>query len=244
MSLQHRIESLTRQLRQIAADHEKVVLANSLSIEDMLINHLILTHNINIEIFSLDTGRLHQETLQVIADVRKKYGYQIKTYSPEAAAIENYVDENGINGFYDSVEQRKQCCYIRKVLPLQRALANAQAWLTGMRREQAVTRTELPEKEWDEVNGLWKYNPIANWTEPEVWDGIRTYEVPYNKLYDNHFPSIGCAPCTRPVTQGEDIRAGRWWWENPAYKECGLHVQVGAKDDTSAVNKPGDGARD
>ncbi|WIO75043.1 phosphoadenylyl-sulfate reductase [Porticoccaceae bacterium LTM1] len=225
-SLYLKKQVLVEQLNRIAADHKSVALANSLSIEDMLITHLLLTHNIAIEIFSLDTGRLHQETLQVIDDVKKQYGYQIEVFSPDADDIEKYVQDNGINGFYDSVEQRKGCCYVRKVLPLKRALSGKEAWITGMRREQGATRNELEEKAWDESNGLWKYNPLADWTEKEVWQLIRSENIPYNALYDQHFASIGCAPCTRSITMGEDVRAGRWWWENPDSKECGLHVQA------------------
>ena len=226
MSLQLKTEKLLNQLRQIAAEHDSVVLANSLSIEDMLITHLLLTHNINIGIFSLDTGRLHQQTLQVIDDVCDRYGYQIAVYSPDASELEDYVANNGINGFYRSVEQRKGCCYVRKVRPLQRALAGNDAWVTGMRRNQGETRSDLAEKKWDTANTLWKYSPLADWQEAEVWQLIRNSDIPYNTLYDQHFASIGCAPCSRAITAGEDVRAGRWWWENPESKECGLHVPV------------------
>lgn len=226
MSLPQKTDQLVKTLQQIAADNSAVTLANSLSIEDMLLTHLILTNDIGINIFSLDTGRLHQETLQVISDVREKYGYQIEVYYPEASDVEQYVRDNGINGFYQSVEQRKGCCYVRKVLPLQRALKGKDAWVTGMRRQQGKTRTELNEKEWDDNNGLWKFNPLTDWSESEVWEVIRGEGIPYNVLYDQHYASIGCAPCTRSITMGEDVRAGRWWWENPENKECGLHVKA------------------
>ncbi len=231
MSVKQKTAELLAKLQQISDDHVSgdngsVVLANSLSIEDMLLTHLILTHQVDIGIFSLDTGRLHQETLQVISDVRERYNYQINVYYPDAADVERYVENNGINGFYASVDQRKGCCYVRKVLPLQRALKGKDAWVTGMRRQQGKTRTELEDKVWDDNNGLWKYNPLADWAEAEVWEVIRGEEIPYNALYDQHFASIGCAPCTRSITMGEDVRAGRWWWENPDSKECGLHVKA------------------
>jgi phosphoadenosine phosphosulfate reductase len=140
-------------------------------------------------------------------------------------AVEAYIEKNGPNAFYNSVEMRKLCCNIRKVQPLQRALKGKKAWLTGLRREQAPTRKELPISEWDEGNGLQKFNPLTDWAEADVWNYIRHFDVPYNELHDRHYPSIGCAPCTRAITVGEDIRAGRWWWENPESKECGLHVK-------------------
>lgn len=147
-------------------------------------------------------------------------------YYPNAEAIADYVTANGPNAFYDSVDLRKQCCGIRKVEPLQRALAGKKAWLTGMRRSQAVTRSELPVSEWDEGHGLQKYSPLTDWSNGNVWAYLRAFDVPYNKLHDEGFASIGCAPCTRAITAGEDIRAGRWWWENPESKECGLHVKA------------------
>lgn len=240
MPLQSKVEQKAEQLedhlRQIAAGHHSVALANSLGIEDMLITHYILDRGIAIDIFSLDTGRLHQQTLQVIDDVRDRYGYQIAVYSPAAADVEAYVAEHGVNGFYRSVEQRKGCCHVRKVLPLQRALRGRDAWVTGMRRGQGQTRSELAEKTWDDNNGLWKYNPLADWREPEVWQVIREAEIPYNSLHDRHFASIGCAPCTRAITAGEEVRAGRWWWENPASRECGLHVAATPLDFTAGRN--------
>lgn len=226
MSLQSKTEKLVNQLRQIAAEHQSVALANSLSIEDMLLAHLILDRKLAIDIFSLDTGRLHEETLRVIDDVRDRYGYQIAVYSPDNTELEKYVADNGINGFYRSVEQRKACCYVRKVRPLQRALKRRDAWVTGMRRSQGETRNDLAAKQWDAGNALWKYNPLADWQEAEVWQLIRDWDIPYNSLYDQHYASIGCAPCTRSITAGEDVRAGRWWWENPESKECGLHLQA------------------
>jgi len=185
---------------------------------------LIAKHARGIEIFSLDTGRLHGETYKLMGLAREKYtGVAFKVYYPNAAAIEEFVNKNGINAFYSSVDMRKKCCGIRKVEPLKRALAGKTAWITGLRREQAVSRTALEISEFDKDNGLQKFNPLADWTLKDVWDYIREFDVPYNELHDRNFPSIGCEPCTRAITPGEDVRAGRWWWENPETKECGLH---------------------
>ena len=179
---------------------------------------------INIEMFSLDTGRLPQETYDLMQEVRKRYSVPLKIYFPDAAQVEKYVAQNGVNGFYDSVENRKACCHMRKVEPLKRALAGKKAWITGMRRDQAVTRAGLEVSSYDADHGLQKFNPLLDWTNAEVWEYIKQNNVPYNKLHDQFYPSIGCAPCTRAVTPGEDIRSGRWWWENAEGKECGLHV--------------------
>ncbi|MGS2723142.1 phosphoadenylyl-sulfate reductase [Porticoccus sp. GXU_MW_L64] len=226
MSLTQKAAQLVDQLKQIASEHHPVALANSLSIEDMALTHLILENGIPVEIFSLDTGRLHEETLKVIDDVHERYGYRIAVYCPDAEELQSYVANNGVNGFYNSVEQRKGCCHVRKVRPLQRALKGKQAWITGMRRSHGETRADLQEKQWDSSNNLWKYSPLADWQEKDIWQLIRDNEVPYNSLYDNHYASIGCQPCTRSITMGEDVRAGRWWWEDPQNKECGLHVEA------------------
>ena len=224
MALEQKVTRLLADLKAIASDYSSVVLANSLGAEDMLLTHVILREKIGIDIFSLDTGRLHPETVNLLSTIESRYQYRVKVYYPQAEAASAYVADNGINGFYESVEKRKGCCYVRKVEPLKRALANQGAWITGMRSEQAATRVDLPEKEWDEGNGLWKHNPLADWSEDEVWQYIRDNNVPYNPLHDQGFPSIGCAPCTRAIAKGEDVRAGRWWWESPSSKECGLHV--------------------
>ena len=161
----------------------------------------------------------------LMAKVQQHYGLKLKFFYPNHAAIESFTREHGINAFYDSVELRKACCHARKVEPLGRALAGKQAWITGLRAQQSTTRTDLPKREFDAGNGLVKFNPLSDWSEKEVWAYIRLHQVPYNALHDKFYPSIGCAPCTRPVSLGEDIRAGRWWWENPETKECGLHVK-------------------
>ena len=203
----------------------EVSFANSFGAEDMVLTDLILAESLPIEIFSLDTGRLPAETYTLMAEVEKRYGTRLKLFFPDTAKVEQYVREQGINAFYDSVELRKRCCEIRKVEPLRRALSGRRAWITGMRATQSATRAELPVRQFDEANGLEKYNPLADWSEPDVWAYIRIHELPYNALHDQFYPSIGCAPCTRAVALGEDIRAGRWWWENPDSKECGLHVK-------------------
>lgn len=203
----------------------ELAFANSFGAEDMVLTDLILSNQLPIEIFSLDTGRLPAETYTLMEEVEQRYGTRLKVYFPEAAAVEAYVRKEGINAFYDSVELRKACCQIRKVEPLKRALAGKKAWITGLRAAQAVTRSGLPVREFDAGNGLDKFNPLSDWSEAEVWAYIRLHEVPYNALHDQFYPSIGCAPCTRAVALGEDIRAGRWWWEDPASKECGLHIK-------------------
>ncbi len=214
-------------LQRVAAEFSPAVLASSLAAEDMVLTDLILRNKLDIGIFSLETGRLHAETLAVVDKVKQTYGYHIELFQPEPAAVEQYVAQNGLNAFYDSVEMRKECCRIRKVEPLKRALAGKKAWITGQRREQSATRSELQVEEFDAGHGLAKFNPLADWTENDVWNYIRTNKVPYNVLHDKGYPSIGCEPCTRAIQAGEDVRAGRWWWENPESKECGLHVVDG-----------------
>ncbi|MDB5813256.1 MAG: phosphoadenosine phosphosulfate reductase [Rhodocyclales bacterium] len=216
-------------LHAIAERHDAasaaVTFANSFGAEDMVITDIIMTEHLPIEIFSLDTGRLPGETYTLISEVEQRYDTRLKIYFPESSTVEAYVRSHGINAFYNSVELRKACCGMRKVEPLRRALAGKKAWITGMRAAQSATRTELPVHEFDEAHGLDKYNPLADWSEQEVWAYIRIHGVPYNTLHDQFYPSIGCAPCTRSIAVGEDVRAGRWWWENPESKECGLHVK-------------------
>ena len=212
-------------LAEIVRDFSPVTFANSLGAEDMVLTDLIVKEKLAIEIFSLDTGRLPLETYDLMARVQTHYGLKLKFFYPRHEAVEAFTRDNGINAFYDSVELRKACCHARKVEPLGRALAGKEAWITGLRAEQSTTRTDLPKRQFDEGNGLVKFNPLAEWTEKEVWAYIRLNKVPYNALHDKFYPSIGCAPCTRPISIGEDVRAGRWWWENPESKECGLHVK-------------------
>lgn len=212
-------------LRDIAAEFSPAVFANSLGAEDMVLTDLIITEKLPITIFSLDTGRLPPETYDLIGEVKTFYGLPLKLYYPQHEPLESYTRSHGINAFYDSVELRKECCFIRKVEPLRRALAGQKAWITGMRAQQSATREALPVRAFDDGNGLEKFNPLADWTEKEVWAYIKLNKVPYNALHDRFYPSIGCAPCTRAISPGEDVRAGRWWWENPETKECGLHVK-------------------
>ncbi|HQU78570.1 MAG TPA: phosphoadenylyl-sulfate reductase [Azonexus sp.] len=212
-------------LADIAANWAPVAFANSLGAEDMVLTDLIVKSGLPIEIFSLDTGRLPLETYDLMAAVDAHYGLKLKVYFPQSEAVETYVRANGINAFYESIELRKGCCYMRKVEPLQRALAGKKAWITGLRAQQAATRTGLPSREYDEGNQLEKFNPLADWSEKEVWTYIKQNAVPYNALHDKFYPSIGCAPCTRAISLGEDVRSGRWWWESPELKECGLHVK-------------------
>jgi len=202
---------------------EQVAFASSFGAEDVVLIDLIVKINPKAKIFTLDTGRLPEETYKVWDEIEKKYHIKVEPYFPEAAAVEKMIKEHGPNLFYQSVELRRLCCKIRKVEPLHRALTGLEAWITGLRREQAVTRTTIKKIEYDKGNDLIKINPIADWTEKQVWDYIRGNDVPYNKLHDQGYPSIGCAPCTRAVKPGEDLRAGRWWWEEPEKKECGLH---------------------
>lgn len=212
-------------LSQTAQQFSPAVFANSLGAEDMVITDLIARHQLAIEIFSLDTGRLPAETYSLLADAHQRYAsHPITVYFPQTEATENYVRTHGINGFYDSIDSRKACCAVRKIEPLRRALKDKKAWITGLRREQSPTRQDLTDQAFDDDNGLWKISPLLDWTEKEVWEYLRANDVPYNALHDRHYPSIGCAPCTRAISIGEDVRAGRWWWENPDSKECGLHV--------------------
>jgi phosphoadenosine phosphosulfate reductase len=216
-------------LHAIAEQHHGkdglVTFANSFGAEDMVLSDIILTEHLPIEIFSLDTGRLPAETYTLIGEVERKYETRLKIYFPLHETVESYVRTHGMNAFYESVDLRKSCCGMRKVEPLRRALAGKKAWITGLRAAQSTTRTALPVREYDDGNGLEKYNPLADWSEQEVWAYIRIHGVPYNALHDQFYPSIGCAPCTRSIAVGEDVRAGRWWWENPESKECGLHVK-------------------
>lgn len=224
-SVAEKVEKAKILLKKIAGEFSPAVFANSLGAEDMVLTDLIHGEKLDIENFSLDTGRLPLETYDLIAKVKEHYGLALKLYYPRHDLAEDYTRQNGINAFYESVELRKGCCFVRKVEPLQRALAGKKAWITGMRAQQSTTRESLPVQLFDEGNGLEKFNPLADWTDKEVWAYIKLNKVPYNVLHDKFYPSIGCAPCTRAVTPGEDIRSGRWWWESPESKECGLHVK-------------------
>jgi phosphoadenosine phosphosulfate reductase len=202
----------------------KTVFSTSFSWEDQAISHFIFSNNLSIDVFTLDTGRLFPETYSTWSRTLEKYGKEITPYYPDALSLQKYIREKGPNNFYESVENRKNCCHIRKVEPLQRALKGRELWITGIRAEHSPNRNDMQPLEWDEANNILKYHPLLHWSTQELKAFIRDQEIPYNPLHDKGFVSIGCAPCTRAVREGEDFRAGRWWWEDSTKKECGLHV--------------------
>jgi len=201
----------------------EIAFASSLGAEDQVITDMICKIDPKARIFTLDTGRLFPETYTLIDKTNKKYGIKMEIFFPKKTLVEEMVNKHGINLFYDSIELRKMCCDVRKMNPLRRAFIPLKVWICGLRKEQSVTRTDMQVVELDELNNLIKINPLINWSEADVWDYIRENKVPYNVLHDEGFPSIGCQPCTRAIEKGEDVRAGRWWWESPEHKECGLH---------------------
>lgn len=204
---------------------QKIALASSFSIEDQALTHMVAQISRYPRIFTLDTGRQFQQTYDVMQRTMAKYGLVYEIYAPDAGELERMVSQFGPNLFYESVEKRKMCCEIRKTKPLKRVLGTVDAWICGLRREQSVTRDQIEVIEWDTQHGIFKINPLFDWTEQQVWDFVRANKVPYNSLHDKGFRSIGCSPCTRAVNEGEDVRAGRWWWESPDHKECGLHAR-------------------
>src|SRR5574344_664941 len=210
-------------IKYIIENHKNVAFSSSLGAEDQVITDMIFKVDKKTKVFTLDTGRLHSETYKVLDETNLKYGVKLEVYFPKFESVENLYKTQGVNGHFESIENRKNCCNIRKIEPLKRALKDVEVWVTGLRASQSVTRTDMPLVEWDENFNVIKVNPLINWSQEDVWDYIKTNKVPYNKLHDQGFPSIGCAPCTRAIKDGEDIRAGRWWWENPEHKECGLH---------------------
>jgi len=222
------MSALEATLREVAGRFAPAALASSLQAEDMVITDAIARLRLPIGVFVLDTGRLNKETLALIPQIRRRYGLTVEVYQPRASAVADYVQFYGRDAFYRGLELRQRCCEIRKTEPLARALAGKRAWITGQRRDHSPHRAHLVEREFDVLHGLEKFNPLAAWSENAVWDYIREYDVPYNRLYDQGYRSIGCAPCTRAVLPGEDVRAGRWWWERAETKECGLHVKVAA----------------
>ncbi|NYT77231.1 phosphoadenylyl-sulfate reductase [Alcaligenaceae bacterium] len=232
-----RWNTLTARLRQIAANYPQAALASSLAAEDMVLTHAILSEHIPLAIFTLDTGRLHAETLGLIDTIVARYGRAVEVWTPERHAVEQHVSDHGAFAFYESIALRKACCQLRKVEPLQRALQGRGAWLTGQRREQSTTRSDLPEAEFDAHFGLHKFNPLALWHDTDVWEAIRRFDIPYNPLHDRGYPSIGCEPCTRAVRPDEDPRAGRWWWESSDSKECGLH-EINLQRSQDSIHKP------
>jgi phosphoadenosine phosphosulfate reductase len=218
-------ETVLRLSTEFFAD--KLVFASALGAEDQVITDMIWRNGLKIPIVTLDTARWFNETYQLLAETEQQYGIKLQLYFPEYTAVETMIKEKGINLFLESIENRKRCCRVRKIEPLQRALAGYSSWICGLRREQAVTRNEIEVVEWDAAHEMVKINPLAAWSEADVWEYIGKYSVPYNKLHDHGFPSIGCACCTRAVKRTEDVRAGRWWWETPEQKECGLHLVDG-----------------
>ena len=213
-------------LQAALSEHgDKVSLASSFGAEDVVLIDMLHKIDQKAKVFTLDTGRLNQETYDVMDAIREKYGMTFDVYHPDTEKVEKMSEESGFNLFYDSIEKRKLCCGVRKMDGLKRALSGLDAWITGLRAEQSVTRVDMRKMERDEGNDMMKFNPLMEWTEDDIWDYIRDNEVPYNALHDQGFPSIGCEPCTRAVKKIEDFRAGRWWWENPDQKECGLHVK-------------------
>lgn len=200
----------------------QVVFSSSLGQEDQVLTDIIFRNDLPVKVFTIDTGRLFNETYDLFERTTARYKKTIQVYFPDATDVENFVVTKGINAFYESVQNRKECCYIRKVKPLNRALTGAKVWITGLRADQSTNRKDMPMTEWDPERGLYKYNPLIRWSYEEMLKYIEEFNVPYNRLHDNGFISIGCAPCTRAIETGEDPRAGRWWWET-SQKECGLH---------------------
>lgn len=220
--LDQRVASARDLLRTAVAEYGRVTYANSLGAEAMVLTDLICTEVPEIDIFSIDTGRLHQETHDLLDRLRHRYGPRIRTVFPDAEALAALVNAQGANGFFESLDARLACCRVRKVEPFRRAITGFKAWVTGVRREQSAVRARAVAIEWDAAYGLHKVSPLLDWTDEHVWQYIRTRKLPYNALHDKRYPSIGCAPCTRAVLPGEDARAGRWWWERPETRECGL----------------------
>ncbi len=201
----------------------KIALSSSLGAEDQALTHMLVNISPETRIFTLDTGRVFPEVYDLLSRTGKKYKKTIEVFFPDKEDVETMVNQKGINLFYDSIENRKLCCHVRKIEPLKRAFHGLDAWICGLRAQQSVTRNDAQLFEWDAANGLVKINPLVHWDEETLWNYIKENNVPYNKMHDKGYPSIGCQPCTRAIAEGEDIRAGRWWWENPDTKECGLH---------------------
>jgi len=201
----------------------ELAFATSLGAEDQVLTFLLSQINKDVRIFTLDTGRLFPETIDLIDKTNKLYDINISVFFPESPLVEKMVNSKGINLFYESIENREECCHIRKIIPMKRALKGVKAWVSGLRSEQSVTRQGLSIVSWDEKFGLVKINPLLDWTETQLWDFIKAHDIPYNELHDKGYPSIGCQPCTRAIGPEDDVRSGRWWWEMPENKECGLH---------------------
>lgn len=212
-----------------AAFPGEVTFSTSFGLEDQAITHIIFSNHLPIKVFTLDTGRMFTETYSTWSRTIERYGQKITAYYPDAVSLQQFIEEKGPNSFYESVENRKGCCFIRKVEPLQRALKGNKIWITGIRAEQSNNRHDMPRVEWDETNHIIKFHPILDWTWGQVHQFVSKNNIPYNPLHDRGFVSIGCAPCTRAIQPGEDFRAGRWWWEDSSKKECGLHLHEDVK---------------
>ncbi len=202
---------------------EGIVFSTSLGYEDQVLTHMIFSNNLPISVFTLDTGRLFPETYSVLSSTLERYKKPIQVFYPNTSSVEELVSKKGPLSFYESTDNRKECCFIRKVEPLKRALKGHTIWITGIRADQSGNRSDMPMVEWDEANQIIKVHPLLNWTLQEVKEYINKHNIPYNSLHDKGFVSIGCQPCTRAIKEGEDFRAGRWWWEDADKKECGLH---------------------
>ncbi len=237
-ALRERAEDSISQLRSAVAEYKNVCYANSLGSESIVLTDLIWGSVPEIDIFSVDTGRLFPETYDLIERLQQRYGRALTIYYPKTTELERWVGENGINGFRDGLEQRRGCCVVRKVEPFRRAIAGRNAWVTGIRRGQSASRALAAPVEWDGGYGLYKVSPLLEWSENEIWEYIRKKRLPYNVLHDRGFPSIGCAPCTRAVQPGEDARSGRWWWERSDSRECGLHPRRQVAALATAVHAP------
>jgi phosphoadenosine phosphosulfate reductase len=230
-----RVASALAVLQRAAAEHPgRVVQATSLGAEDMVLTDLIARHRLPIALGTLETGKLHDETVALIGRIEARYALEVEVYRPVAESVMRFVKAHGERAMYESIELRKNCCGIRKLEPLARMLAERSAWVTGMRREQSANRGTVEFAEADD-KGRAKFNPLADWSWADVWHYLATNDVPYNPLHDQFMPSIGCAPCTRAIAVGEDFRAGRWWWEDEGAKECGLHVHDGAHEEAGAL---------
>ncbi len=224
------LESKAAQVREFLGaavqKHGRVVYANSLGAEAMVLTDIISGSLPQIDIVSIDTGRLHEETYDLLAKLQRRYNNRIRILYPDGQAVSDLVTRQGINGFFESTEARSACCGVRKVVPFQKFVAGYSAWITGVRREQSKTRSEGQASEWDAQHGLQKLSPLLDWTEEQIWAYIHARQLPFNSLHEKGYPSIGCAPCTRAIMTGEDQRAGRWWWEQPEQRECGLHPKA------------------
>jgi len=226
VNLQSKTGAVREELGAALLRHGRLVYSNSLGAEAMVLTDIICTHFPQIDIFSIDTGRLHLETHELLEKLERRYPKKIRLVYPDARALERLVARQGINGFYHSLEARLECCRVRKLEPFSRAIAGYGAWITGVRREQSAGRSHGEASEWDAEHGLYKLSPLLEWSEAEIWQYIRAHRLPYNRLHDRQYPSIGCAPCTRAIKPGENPRAGRWWWERTESRECGLHPRL------------------